>query len=429
MVFGSGVLAAQESRLPVRLEDIPEGPHYVGQAIPVRLLVTAEEETPLIDLPDVAQVDLFLVGSDVRPITAGSIGAMVHETNLYRFELLLIPRTSGSVIVPAFRARVGDRHGVSKPIRLNAVSPPAFGRPPWFLGGIGPIELEWATQAGAIRLGESFLISVRMKGDGALGSTVRPRLRGSDGGTLPAAVEPEASRLDLSPPTRTVSYRVRPTEAGTLKLAPVLVAWFNPETRRYQTVSTEGVSLRVADPPRFDPGMIEVAHFDEEPQASQGDWNWLLNAIGITGVGTIVMGVLWRTVRRWHRSPNRMAVRAARAMRSMEGLARADFAAASLVAYLHLATGRPEGVLTPPEAHEAIATLTDDLSLADRVKTMMETSDAMRYSGRSSDDETQRSLLEDAPAIFRALARVRLNASRTDTGRSGTDDPESSVSS
>ncbi|WP_161602329.1 BatD family protein [Tautonia marina] len=428
LVLGSGAFASQEGRLPVRFEQVPEGPHYLGQAIPVRLLVTAAEELPVIDLPEVDQVDLILVGSDVRPITAGAIGTMVHETNLYRFDLLLVPRASGNVLVPAIRARVGDRQGASRPIRLNAIVPPAYGRPPWFLGGVGPLELELIAQPEAIRLGESSLVSVRIKGQGAFGSTVRPTLRGPDGGTLPAEIEPETSLLDVAAPARTVTDRVRPTEAGTLRLAPVLVAWFDPETRRYQTVSSTSVSIRVEDPPRFDPAMIEVATLEEEePRAIRNDWSRWITGIGMVGVGLFLTVITGRTVRRWNRSPHRLAVRAARRIHSLEGVTRADLAVGAVVGFLHLAMGRPEGALTPPEAREAIETLTRNLSLADRVGEMVEACDAIRYSGRRIDGEDRRRPLDEAPAILNALAHARLYEARPDTGRPATGHNEPSV--
>lgn len=427
LVLGSGAFARQEGRLPVRFELVPEGPHYLGQAIPVRLLVTAAEEVPVIDLPEVDQVDLFLVGSDVRPITAGAIGTMVHETNLYRFDLLLVPRANGNVLVPAIWARVGERRGASRPIRLNAIAPPAYGRPPWFLGGVGPLELELTAQPEAIRLGESSLVSVRIKGQGAFGSTVRPKLRGPDGGTLPAEIEPETSLLDVAPPARTVTYRVRPTEAGTLRLAPVLVAWFDPGTRRYQTVSTGSVSIRVDNPPQFDPAMVEVATLEEESQAIRNGWSRWITGIGMVGVGLFLMAITGRTVRRWNRSPHRLAARAARRIHLLEGVARADLAVGAVVGFLHQAMGRPEGALTPPEAREAIKTLTRNLSLADRVEELIEACDAIRYSGRRSVGEDRRRYLDEAPEILNALAHARLYEARPNTGRPATDHNEPSV--
>jgi hypothetical protein len=211
-----------------------------------------------------------------------------------------------------------------------------------------------------------------------------------------------------------------------LTLAPVLVAWFDPETRRYQSVSSGSVTIRVDDPPRFDPSLIEVARLEEEPLGSREGWNPWISRVGIAGLGIILIGITWRTVRRWSRSPRRLAVRAARRLDAIEGPARADLAVAAVVGFLHLATDRPEGALTPPEAREAIAMLTNDPSLADRVKEMIETCDAVRYSGRFSHGQERRQLLSDAPAILRALAQARLDESRTGAGRSASGDNEPS---
>lgn len=415
--------------MPVRLEGIPEGPQYLGQAIPIRLFVTAGAEPPTLDPPDVPQADLFPVGTDVRPITAGAIGTIVHETNLYRFDFVLVPRVVGNPLIPAFRARSGDRRGASPPIRLNVITPPSFGRPPWFLGGVGPIEVELAAQAEAIRLGDAALVSVRMTGQGVFGSTARPTLRGQDGRTLAAAIEPESTSLDAAPPTRTVSVRLRPSEAGTLRLAPVLVAWFDPEARRYQTVSSGSLSIRVEDPPPFDPSLIEVARLGEELKGGRDDQDRWISGFVITALGVLLLWGAWRTVRRWNRSPRRLVVRAARRLDAMHGPERADLAATAVVGFLHLATNRPKGALTPPEARDAVEQLTKDSALADRVGEMIESCDVVRYSGRGSGQQDRRQVLDAAPEILRSLARARwdgpparVGAERLPTGVKGPSD-------
>ena len=421
---GSPGSAYQDEGLPVRVEGPGPGPHYVGQAIPVRVLVTAGGTEPTVEPPSVPALDVIPETVEVTPVSASSIGTIVQETNLYRFTYFLVPRRAGSMLVPAFRARVDGRSGAGGPIRLEPKLPPSEGRPSWFLGGIGPLEVRAVARPEAIRLGESAVVEVTIDGPGALGSSIRPTLRlGGESDEEPEVV-PMPPRSTLSPPSRAFPFRVRPGSAGTTSIEPVLVSWFDPGSRGFRTVGTGSLSLRVDDPPGFDPSAIEVASVGEDPGArGSGDrLGAAPAAIGATGLAGMLAVLAWRWGRRRGRSPARFASRQAGRIEAADAPTRPGLVAGSLAGYLGRAIGRPEGELTPPEAREAIAQATGDPELGDRAARLVEACDSARYSGREVGNG-----LEDAAGLFRDLARVRWPGRRRSTAAGGV--PPASASS
>ncbi|QDV38055.1 BatD family protein [Tautonia plasticadhaerens] len=382
---GPSTAAGQAEGLPVRVEASTRGPHYVGQAIPFRVLVTAGATEPTVEAPTAPELDVIPATVEVRPVSASSIGTIVQETNLYRFTYFLVPRRAGPMLVPAFRARADGRSGASGPTRLEPKLPPSEGRPSWFLGGIGPLEVGVVARPGATRLGESAVVEVTLDGPGALGSTNRPTLRLGDGSEDGAAVEPMPPRSSDSPPSRTFPFRVRPGSAGTTTIEPVLVSWFDPGSRSYRTVGSGGVSLRVEDPPGFDPSAIEVASVGEEPRArGPGDrLGAALAAIGAAGSAGVLSVLAWGWGRRRRRSPGRFARRQAARIEAADAPTRAGLVSEALAGYLSRAIGHPGGELTPPEARGAIGLATGDPGLADRAARLVEACDTARYSGRA----------------------------------------------
>jgi hypothetical protein len=410
---GSDGLARQDEPVPVRVEGPAEGPHYVGQAIPVRVLVTAEGADPTVDPPEVAGLGVIPGPIEVRPISASSIGTIVRETNLYRFTFSLVPRKAGPLLVPSFRARVDGKSGASGPIRLEPRQPPPEGRPSWFLGGVGPMEVGLIARPEAIRLGDSAVVEVRLDGPGALGSTIRPTLRLSTRDGSQVKVEPMPATSGAAPPTRAFPFRVRPESAGVATIEPVLVSWFDPGSRGYRTVGSRGVSIRVEDPPEFDPSAVEVARIEGPLGETRRAGNRLGRALGAVGaIGAAgVLGVIgWRWGRLRKESPGSYARIQARRIGAGQGPDRAGLVAEALAGYLRRAIDRPEGELTPPEARESIEEATGDANLADRAARLVACCDAARYSGRLGQDG-----LEDAARLFRDLARVR----RPESARKG----------
>src|SRR5262249_47349529 len=84
------------------------------------------------------------------------------------------------------------------------------------------------------------------------------------------------------------------------------------------------------------------------------------------------------------------------------------FVSGALTHYLHLSIGRPEGALTPKEAHAGIEEATDDTTLAGRAGRLIAECDRIRYGGDFRDAE---GLVREARVVFQALGeRARRGA-------------------
>ncbi|MGE5757008.1 MAG: hypothetical protein ACM35G_15060, partial [Planctomycetaceae bacterium] len=242
--------------LVVRAQVAP-GVHRVGQAIEVRVGVVAAGERPEVVPPKVAGADLTLVGTSSRPIVASGIGTLVLERDQFLSRFRLVPHRAGTLEIPPFRARLGERTGASRPLRLSIGALPPVGRPAEFLGGVGPFEVAAEASPTTLRAGQEFEFRIHLTGPGALGATRRPGLARFDRVTLGLRVEPRPTDVVAEPPSRIFRYRLRPTRAGEAVLPPVAVAAFDPASDQYVTKVTAGVPIRVVAAPRFDPTSLD----------------------------------------------------------------------------------------------------------------------------------------------------------------------------
>jgi len=405
LILGSAPagLSDPDRPLTVELERLTPGPYVVGQSIEVRLRVVAEAEAPAIQTPESPAVSVVPLDRHpaVQPISATAIGRTVHEVNVYRYRYVLIPRQTGALTLPPFRAKAGPRAGTSAALRLTVNRPPR-GAPSWFLGGVGPIEVELAVQPEAIRLGETATVEVRQRGPGARGANRPPRLS-LDGPE--AAVEPLGpERLD-PPPSRLDRFRLRPTQAGAITIGPVRVATLDPSTNRYMTSLSKSVTLRVEDPPPFDPAAIEVGPDPGAASATGGSTRlWIGAGLAVAAGAAGALGWAARRLGSRSASARRRAARTARALNaSLNPPQAARIAMDGLTAYLRRAVDRPEGALTPIETRRHIETITGDPGLAEEAERLVRWCDAARFGGAS---EAPGDSPAAAPAFFRRLARA-----------------------
>ena len=208
-------------------------------------------------MPRVQGAEVTFVGHDpIRPISAGGIGDLVFERNLFRSRYRLIARRPGTLTVPPFSARVGEENGASPALVLTVRPLPAAGRTADFLGGVGWFEVEARADPPSVRLGQVLDFRITVHGPGARGMSGAPGLARLV--TLPVAlpIERGPDQAVDDPPSRTFVYRLRPTRAGNLTLPPIALAAFDPKSGRYVTKVTAGLPIRVAEVPAFQPGSL-----------------------------------------------------------------------------------------------------------------------------------------------------------------------------
>src|SRR5512135_837135 len=389
--------------LVVRTQVAP-GVHRVGQAIEVRVGVVAAGERPEVVPPKVAGADLTLVGTSSRPIVASGIGTLVLERDQFLSRFRLVPHRTGTLEIPPFRARLGERTGASRPLRLSIGALPPVGRPAEFLGGVGPFEVAAEASPTTLRAGQEFEFRIHLTGPGALGATRRPGLARFDRVTLGLRVEPRPTDVVAEPPSRIFRYRLRPTRAGEAVLPPVAVAAFDPESDQYVTKVTAGVPIRVVAVPRFDPTSL-----DDGPEPNTASTRAVERGTLHIGFGaglllaSLVLAWAWRRPDR-RSGPGRLARQLScsfDAGRAPEEVARAI--TDGLIEYLALATARPRGALTPDEARRGILQAAGSTDLAARAERLVARGDRVRFAREDADTEE---LVSAAWLLFSDLGRV-----------------------
>jgi hypothetical protein len=237
---------------------LERGPFYLGQRIQLAVSATAGRERPEILAPtlDPTSAVLALEGTAFQPIMTSAIGDVVTETNRYTFRFRIVPRRAGRLEIPAFVLRIGNHAEPSSRTRLDVRNAPLEGRPPTFLGGVGPFELSAEATPAAVRIGQSFEYRVVLTGPGAIGAVHAPDLSRFRELAIKPSIELLPSEEIVWPALRAFRYKVRPLHSGAVTLPPVVVSSFDPATGRYQTKASSGVPVRVVDVSAFDSAAV-----------------------------------------------------------------------------------------------------------------------------------------------------------------------------
>ncbi len=135
---------------------------------------------------------------------------------------------------------------VSPPLRLR-IQPLPEGAPESFSGAVGRFRLNAFYDRTALEVGESTTLRVTISGSGNLSTLTPPDLQ------PPGAVEvyTPTSTADVSRSpsgvsgSRTFDYVLVPHANGSFEVPPVRFTFFDPQQRRYETLSSDGVTLIV----------------------------------------------------------------------------------------------------------------------------------------------------------------------------------------
>ena len=386
LIFVGGSTGQGPDPLRVQVEVGP-GPYYVGQGFELRVGVVASGRRPKIDPPRIDGALVWTIGTELKPISRTGIGSIVDAENLFVIRFRVVARRSGTLEVPSIQAQIRNRSGRSRPVRVPIQPVPPLDRPAEFLGGVGRFELRAEATPKVVRVGQELAFRIQVTGPAAWGMTDRPELARYDQLGLGMRIEPEPEETTGEPPARTFVYRLRPTRAGEAVLPPVAIAAFDPAIKRYVTHVTAGVPIRVVAVPAFDPATID----DGESVSGAGRtvwtvWTgWGLSAGLLLGGYALLVMVRRRLRRNRLHGPTtarRYAARLARALESFDrhsspkpdtvlgAIVVADSpphpsqdaarrVSAELIHYLQLGMGRPAGALTPDEALQGVARITD----------------------------------------------------------------------
>jgi hypothetical protein len=430
LVWTGVVAGADLEELRVRAE-VAAGPHLVGEGFELRVGVVAAGQRPDVELPRVGGAEVWIIDTDVKPISASGIGGVTAQANLFISRFRVVARRAGTLEIPPIRARLRDNSGRSRPLRVTIRRVPPQGRPAEFLGGVGRFLVRGEAAPQVVRVGQELDFRITVNGPAVWGMVERPELKRFDRLGIGLHIEPRPDEATHEPPSRTFVYRLRPMRPGEVVLPPVAIAAFDPGLSRYITQVTAGVPIRVVAVPSFDPATVDLGELDEAASRSRlRVWGaWVASAALLLGAA---LGLVW--VRRRRRglglgptAARKYAARVAHSLgfdgsRTGRGHDAAFRAAPSdvarrtgeqLVRYLELGVGRPPGALTPVEVSQGVALCTGCDALAVRAARLAAQCDRTLYRAppAPSEDDPDR-LLEEARELFMALGRVKTSRRR-----------------
>ncbi len=186
------------------------------------------------------------------------IPATDEEVEVHVFRRALFPLTPGRYQIPtarlsysipqspSFFSREEERTMRSEAVGFVAIEAPTRGRPADWLGAVGRWEATVRADAEGARVGDPFVLVLRLQGQGNAALLPRPALD-----IAWADVVPHDERIVLdSTPTlfsgaKEFSWLVTPRVNGTQTVAALEYPYFEPSTRQYLRASTLPLRLAV----------------------------------------------------------------------------------------------------------------------------------------------------------------------------------------
>lgn len=190
------------------------------------------------------------------PMVKGDPTREGAETHLFR--RALFPLTPGRYVIPpsqltyalpqsqSFFSREEERTLRSESVVLVAIDPPTSGRPTAWLGAVGRWRVSARNDVREARVGDPFVITLRVEGIGNATLLPRPPLAI---GWADVVAEDERVVLDTTPDAlggaKEFGWLVTPRTAGAMTVPSIEFVFFDPSSRRYETARTSPIALRV----------------------------------------------------------------------------------------------------------------------------------------------------------------------------------------
>ena len=269
--------------------ELPEGPIFVGQKIPVAIefridrqtqkdLVSYQVHVPLFDSPALRFLDEPPPRTDTRLEVQTSAGVLqlpaVSSERMIRGRAALVVRAERTMIAlsadeiraeapkvfisegAGFRRDVFNQRrptstakfmATGRPTRIEVAEVPRTGRPASFAGAVGAgFSLEVDADRSVVQLGEPIMLSFHLRGNGDLSSASLPALD-SEGLFDPARFRlPEDSPAGiLDDDGKHFEVTLRVLDAGVREIPALAYSWFDAETRRFETTRSQPIALSV----------------------------------------------------------------------------------------------------------------------------------------------------------------------------------------
>lgn len=269
--------------------NLPTGPLFVGQKVPIEVVLKIDREAerdllalsvsvPLFDLPSLRFLDDPSASRDnaLEIQTAAGVLRLPAITTEERVNgrVILVVRAARTMIALSperiraappravisrgtrFRRDLFNQRQATGMERLMAEGPaisvevveiPKRGRPSSFAGAVGSgFSLEVSADRSVVQLGEPIVLSFLLRGDGDLSTAGLPRFD-ADG-----LFDKEQFRLPEEPPPGLVSEdgkrfeaSLRVIDAEVREVPAIAYSWFDAKTRRFETTYSRPIALSV----------------------------------------------------------------------------------------------------------------------------------------------------------------------------------------
>lgn len=352
----------------------------------------------------------------------------------------LFPQRAGTLTISAPEVGVGMRRRVTgRPTSVEVLPLPAAGRPAQFsANNVGLFTIAAKVDRAKVKQGEPFTLTVTISGTG--------NIRVIDPGTWPELagmrrydpkVDTRVSVGNQVGGERSYDFLVIPETAGELVVPPHSFSFFDPATARYETVSTQPITITVAgDPNAKAPSPTpEAAPDPAKPARPTGEDGLLAPLISPDALPRVGTTTSWLTPARftagmiaapvvlvasaaaravWRRvgPDDRSRASAARAVKQRGLIAQAERGVASgegfynalsqLLQALAVERAGPEGQGLPRRALlELLArrgVKTEDVA---RLGQLLDRADAARFGAASEGAAERQAALDDALALVK----------------------------
>lgn len=324
----------------------------------------------------------------------------------------------------------------SAPLTVHIQPVPRADQPASFSGAVGRFRLEVDANPKVLRVGDPLSLSLTLSGNGLLETVHPPALE-----QQPKLAE--AFKIQADPPAvktendaKTFTYTLRPRRPGLRDVPSIDVAYYDPDTQRFQVLQSEPLPLRVDAASTL--GLSEVIETSNDvlksvlgeeltegilanysgpdvlvPQA----WHLQFGAVtllillvpplGYTGL----LGWRWHNTRRQRQPASQRARQAApRALVSLQGLKTppgqgeiADGVHQALTGYLRDKLNLAGAGLTVDDVTRLLHARQVDPALVEHVEALLQRCDSARYAPGALAVVQQTGLLAEAETLVQCL--------------------------
>lgn len=129
---------------------------------------------------------------------------------------------------------------------LQVVALPTAGKPTSFSGAVGKFQMEVEASPTNLAVGEPITVRVRISGEGNLDSLGPPQLAETRGWkSYPPTEHLQSSDALGIQGTKTYEFVIEPESASLASIPEIRFSYFDPETRRYQSIQHPPIPLTV----------------------------------------------------------------------------------------------------------------------------------------------------------------------------------------